>query len=170
MAENRINPRRERVLQEYTDPSSPAFGNATQATLLAYPNMNPASAKTHGHRVLSNAHETGVLDQWTKEYQDNTRVRIRVLEDVALGEHVAETTTTHKDKDGVVTHSQETASKPAAMAIVRANDVLAKLDGTYAQQQIARDAISTDYRTIVDRQRRELNRGRAKPKTKRSKV
>lgn len=127
--------------------------------------MTYDSAATHGTRVLQQAKESGQLDQWTRQYHETTRVRIKKLESVALGEYENHSVIEHEDDTGKVTHRQRTVSNPNATAVVRANDVLAKLDGTYAQQAIARDAISADYRTIVDRQRKELGRSKSKKRT-----
>ncbi len=88
-----------------------------------------------------------------------------VLQDVALGRHVSESVVEHEDESGTLTHKQRTKSTPTAMAIVRANDTLAKLDGTYARQALTREAVSMEYRTIVERQRREISKARSKSST-----
>lgn len=150
-----INPRKERMCKEFTDPDSEGYGNQSKAADIA------GYDDSHGRRLFAQdatiaGRVAGILERAGAGHQ----VRAASLAGIMRGEYLQTVTTTEqgKDRNGKSVKRTRTVLKaPSAADVVKAVDISNKADGTYAQQKTVAEAVGAELSELYKRQRKELS-------------
>lgn len=148
------------AIEAYTDPDLPTFGHKGRSGVLAFNTDNPVVGAQGMTRVLSDPLAQELIEQRLSQIGLGREVRLTSLAEVAAGVRKRKTTTrmtgvssTGQDVD----MTTETITEPSGSEIARANDVLAKIDGTYDKGKAQRDVFTTAMQDLVKRMGQKRN-------------
>jgi len=144
----RLKPKQIAFIESYTNPDSDTYSNASKSVEKAYGYSN-GSARAFGSKLLTNNNVQAAVEARMAQYGAGLDVRLSKIADIIVGRHRTEGEITHLDADGHITHTQRTALAPRPIDVLKAADMIAKLDGTYNQQRLVRDIASKEYARLA---------------------
>lgn len=143
-----LTPKQQLFIASYTDPSSDTFGIAYKSVEKAY-GLKNGSAAVQGTQLLKNNNIQAAIEARMAQYGAGLDVRLEKIADIIVGRHRTEGIIEHTDADGTVTHRQRTSLGPRPIDVLKASDMIAKLDGTYEKHKLARDIASKEYSRLA---------------------
>jgi hypothetical protein len=144
-----LRPREQAFVHAYADPASSTFGNGTQSYLVVAPDVGYDTARSSAVRMLANdSVSTSICDILNKANM-GLEVRVdsirRIISHKDIGRTVSKVR--HTEDETITT----TESGPGYRDVLKAVDVLNKVDGLYDRNRAAADIASTEYRSLVKR-------------------
>ena len=147
-----------------TDIDNPkTFSNGTRSVMKAYNYDNTNMAAVQANNLLSNPKVQSEVDRIMHELDLGPKVRLKAIKKIVEGDHTQTTVNTTK-KGRKTLYKSTTVKSPRASDVIKAVDLLSKIDGTYDKNKAKADVVSTELKAIFRQQRAELtgNRGRGK--------
>ena len=154
--EQALKPRQKAFLRAYLDPESHAYGNATEAAVVAGYTDNRAAAAVQGNRLLNNVKIQTEVARHFQEQEAGIEVRLGKLHEVASGEYTWTTRSTVSYPNGTSVESVREHSASAG-DVARANDVLNRFSGIYDHNR-AEAGMRRDIANMSDATVEELRR------------
>jgi len=136
------------LVEAYTDPHSPTYGNKTQSYLRASPNVTYKTAGAEGVTTLAKPRVQLAVKEELEAIGIGRKVRNEVLRSIVSGSHRQTVEQTYQDGDKI--RKQTTISTPRAHDQVSAIRELNKIDGTYAEAAVAGDIARDEYHRLLD--------------------
>ena len=156
-----LNPRQALFVQYYTDPDSGTFGNGTQSALKARYTENGSHevAAAQASVLLRNTKVINEVSAQLERLKAGDKVRLEVLGQILKGERRTKTkttTSTLSESGGMTVTESETEHETSNADIIRANDLLNRMNGHYDKTRAVGDAMSAELKDLLKDQRARL--------------
>lgn len=166
VAERPLTLKQQQFVLNYADPESETFGNQTRSYMTAYNRDNYSACSTDAHRMLKNPRVRKSIEQILAEENAGYEVRIKALNDLALGRTT--TTTTTESKIGKTKTKSTMVREIPASDRIKALKLLHDLTGETAEAHAKGEVMSEQFKrlskSMLKRQERDVTpRGEAQP-------
>jgi hypothetical protein len=145
-----IRPRERIFAMAYGCPDSATFLNARQSYSKAFNNSNLSVCATEGHRLVNNPHVRNTITDILNKANLGVEVRADTIHSILSTKDLGTTTTeTVKTEDG--TSKVVTRRAPGYNHVLKAIDLVNKMDGLYERNQAAADVAVSEWRELSKR-------------------
>lgn len=152
----KINIQHKLFIDNFIDIDNPkTFNNQTQSYAAAFPATSLESARRSASQLMTKPDVQTEMERLIDQIGLESKVRLNVIKDIMTGVDVQETVTTSTDTEGKE-YTSTVLKSPTASDKLKSIDILYKVDGTYDKNRVKADVISTELKSIMRRQRKEL--------------